>query len=141
MIHLRPACPYPHRRATVWALVEEVEVSSLHDVLAIRARRAASFATAMPGLRTEPCYLRVAQRTPRTGRHLPRHPRRRMRRGLLKSCATGSATTLVVPGAPMEKPLRITLKMRGAKIHINTPVEAACGCRTVTVLLLTQLGV
>ena len=54
---------------------------------------------------------------------------------------TWSAATLVVPSIPMEKPLRITLKMRGAKIHVNKPVEAARGCRTVKVLLLTQLGV
>ena len=64
-----------------------------------------------------------------------------MRRGLLRSRATCSAATLVVPSIPMGKPLRITLKMRGAKIHANTPVEATRGCRAVTVLLLTQLGV
>ena len=64
-----------------------------------------------------------------------------MHRGLLRSRTTCSTATLVVPSIPMGKPLRITLKMRGAKIHVDTLVEATCGCRIVTVLLQTQLGV
>lgn len=88
-------------------------------------RRAASFTMVtttrvLPGLRTEPHYLWVVQRTPRMGRRLPRHPRRRMRHDLLKSCVTGSAATSVVPGAAMERPLRITPKIHRASMHANT---------------------
>lgn len=119
---------------------------NLHVVLAIRVGRAASFAAATttrapPDLRTETCYLRVVQRTPRTRRCLPRHPCRRMRRGLLRSCATGSAATLVVPGVPKTRLLRISPEVRGTSIHAKMPVEAGCGCDTVMELLLTRLGV
>ena len=60
-----------------------------------------------------------------------------MRRGLLRSCATGSAATLVVPGAPMEKTLHITPKMHGASMRANMPVEAGRDRKTVMELLLT----
>ena len=134
LIHLRPTSPYLHRRVMAWALVEEVEVFNAHDVLAIQARRA-------PSPRTEPCYLRVAQRTPRMRRRLPRHPRRRMHRGLLRSRVTCSPATLAVPGVRMGRPLRIILRVRRAKIHVSMLVEAVRRCRAVKMLLLTLLGV
>jgi hypothetical protein len=122
--------------------VKGMEVMTLHGVLVTRARRAASSATVTttlipPGLRTEPCYLRVAQRTPKMRRRFPRHPRWRMRHGLLRSCAMGSAVTLVVPGIPTERPLCITPKMRGASMHTNTPVGIGPGHKIVMELLLT----
>ena len=64
-----------------------------------------------------------------------------MRRSLLRLRATDNAATSVVPGTPMEKPLRITPKMRGAKIHANMPAEAGRDRKAVMELLLTQLGV
>ena len=134
MIHLRPASPYPQRQVMAHALVEEVKVLSLRDVLAIRARRA-------PGPRTESCYLRVEQRTPRTGRRRPRHPCRRMRRGLLRSCAMNIAAMLVVPSVLMERLLSITLVMRGTSMHAKTLEEAAHSRGTMMELLLTWLGV
>ena len=52
-----------------------------------------------------------------------------------------STATLVVPSVPKERPLSITLEMRGASMHAKIPVEAARGRGTVMELRLTWLGV
>ena len=114
--------------------MEEAEALSFRDVLAIQAGRAT-------GLRMELRSLRVVQQPPKTERRLPGRPRRRMHRGLLRLRMTCSRMTSVVLGVNMRRPLRVTLRVRRAKIRISLLVEAARWCRTVTALLLTLLGV
>ena len=52
-----------------------------------------------------------------------------------------SAATLVVLSVPKERPLSITLEMRGDSMHAKMLVEAARGRGTVMELLLTRLEV
>ena len=102
---------------------EEVEISSLLDALVIIAKRAASFAPPQP--RTEPCHQRAARQTPEMEGCLPRHPRRRTRRDLLRARVGSIAAALVVLSVPMEN------LPCGTNTHDHMLKEAAYGRGTV----------
>lgn len=134
-------------------MVAEVRITSIHNILATEARRAASF---MPETtsrtpsrpRPESCRLRATQGPPRAepcclraARRAPRHPRWRPRRGPPRSCATSSATMLVTSGTIVGRALCIILEMCRAGMHAKMLVKMARGHGTVTTLLLTWLEV
>lgn len=145
MIHLRLPCLYLRKRATMLTRAEEVEAPSLHNVLAVAARRAA-FAAAMIiqaplDQGTELCYQRVAWQSLKMGQHLPRHLRRPKRRDLLRSRTMIGVMALVPQGDLKGILLCIIPETHRTDTHVSMLAEAAHDRRIVMGLLLTLLEV